>query len=235
MDKRYFIELTNRLYRLTFFFPQKEPLRYKIREVADEILANVTLILEGDVRERRESAFVVEGDIEILLTLLELAKSQNWTQAREIDRIVEDYDLIKKEVEDFNEFTRKKQKMHELPASGNHDVHSEGVQKGYRGETRHADSARHAKASAEESQHPSCHSEASAEESRRKPKKLNKRQEKILELLKKQEKIQVQDIQKVIPKTIKRTLRRDLGNLMEQGMLRREGSGKMTYYARIGH
>jgi len=210
MDKRYFIELTNRLYRLTFFFPQREPLRHKIREVADEILANLTIILEGDIRERRESAFVVEGDIEILMTLLELARSQNWTEAREIDKILEDYDLIKREVEDFNDFNRKKQKLKELPSSGVEE--KEKV----------------SEAPQEVKEPPK------EKKSAPKKKKLNERQEKILKLLEKKEKIQVQDVQEVIPGAIKRTVRRDLGSLVEQGFLKREGSGKTTYYARIG-
>ena len=38
IDKNLLIELTNTLYRLTLFFPKKEPLRYKMREVASDIL-----------------------------------------------------------------------------------------------------------------------------------------------------------------------------------------------------
>ncbi len=217
MDKRYFIELTNRLYRLTFFFPQREPLRHKIREVADEILSNLTIILEGDIRERRESAFVVEGDIEILLTLLELAKAQNWTEAREIDKIQEDYDLIKREVEDFNEFTRKKQKLEQLPSSSGMKE-----ERGEKGEERSP------------SPSPEKRPSPAREKTSPKKEKLNKRQEKVLKILEKREKIQVQDVQDEIPGTIKRTVRRDLGDLVNKGILKRVGSGKMTYYARIG-
>ena len=38
MDKDFLIQLTTELYRLTLLFPKKEPLRYKMRELADEIL-----------------------------------------------------------------------------------------------------------------------------------------------------------------------------------------------------
>ena len=40
MNKDFLIQLTNDLYKLTLLFPKKEPLRYKMRELADEILAN---------------------------------------------------------------------------------------------------------------------------------------------------------------------------------------------------
>ncbi len=39
MNKDYFIQLTQNLYKITLLFPKKEPLRYKMRELADDILA----------------------------------------------------------------------------------------------------------------------------------------------------------------------------------------------------
>ena len=39
MDKNTFIQLAKDAYRLTLLFPNREPLRYKIREVADDIVA----------------------------------------------------------------------------------------------------------------------------------------------------------------------------------------------------
>lgn len=40
MEKKFLLQITNELYRLTLLFPKKEPLRYKMRELADDILAN---------------------------------------------------------------------------------------------------------------------------------------------------------------------------------------------------
>jgi len=40
MNKENLTQITNELYRLTLLFPKKEPLRYKMRELADDILAN---------------------------------------------------------------------------------------------------------------------------------------------------------------------------------------------------
>ena len=37
MDKKYFIEITIKLYHLTSSFPEQEPLRKKIRELANKI------------------------------------------------------------------------------------------------------------------------------------------------------------------------------------------------------
>ncbi len=207
MDKRYFLELTNRLYGLSFFFPQKEPLRNKIREVADEILASLTIILEGENKERRESAFVVEGDIEILNTLLELAKSQNWVESREIDKIQEDYLKIKEEIVGFNSIIRQKEEKRE-------NVFQRAIE-------------------VEEKKPKSLVKRAVKDATTKKKAKLNKRQEKIIDLLKKREKMQVKDFQEVLP-TTKRTLRRDLSSLVDQRFVRRVGSGNATYYSKIG-
>ena len=54
MDKNSLIELTNKVYKLTLLFPKKEPLRYKIREVADDILAcsSVSKKLQEDLKSK---------------------------------------------------------------------------------------------------------------------------------------------------------------------------------------
>ncbi len=203
MDKRYFIELTNRLYRLTLLFPTKEALRHKIRGIADEILADLVIILEGEPKEKREAAFNVERNIEILDALFELAKKQDWVLKSEISEVQDEYLVIKREVEDFNNITRR-------------EIREE-----------------------EEKTLPAKITFPEVEEKERKmlPKKeeLNKRQEKILQIISEKGKVQVKDIQEILPKVTKRTLRRDLSILMEVSLIKRLGKGNGTYYVVIGH
>ena len=78
MDRDFLIQLTNNLYLLTLLFPKKEPLRYKIREVADEILVKPT-----------------EKNLEILDSFFEIAKSQNWVKAFDVLAIQKEYDNLK--------------------------------------------------------------------------------------------------------------------------------------------
>jgi hypothetical protein len=111
MDKLYFVDLTSKLYRLTFFFPQKEPLRDKIRETGDEILADVVVILEGEIEEKKKAAFKVEKNIKILDVLLELAKLQNWIEEDKIGVVQNNYLEIKREVEELNDITKRRMKM----------------------------------------------------------------------------------------------------------------------------
>jgi predicted HTH transcriptional regulator len=82
MEKDFLIKLTNNLYRLTLLFPKKEPLRYKMRELADDILVNLT-----------------EEKLEILNNFFEVAKSQNWVSPSNILEIQKEYDSLKGELE----------------------------------------------------------------------------------------------------------------------------------------
>lgn len=86
MDKIFLIKLTNGLYRLTLLFPKKEPLRYKMRELADEILANQT-----------------EEKLEILNSFFEVAKSQNWVSPSNVLEVQKEYDNLKEELKQSSE------------------------------------------------------------------------------------------------------------------------------------
>lgn len=153
MDKEELIELTNKLYKQTLLFPKKEPLRYKMREVADDILA-----------------FGREKDLEILKSYFKLAKLQNWVSYFDLLEIEEEYDRIKKDLP----------KVVRGPFSGTE--------------------------------------------------KLDDRKERILAILKEREKIQVGEVQKVLPEVSKRTLRRDFEFLLKQGIVERMGDKNDTFY-----
>jgi hypothetical protein len=87
MDKENLIKITNKLYKLTLLFPQKEPLKYKIREIADDILAD-------SVSNPKKGKEILK-DIEILNNFFEVAKFQNWVKIKDILEIQEEYGRIK--------------------------------------------------------------------------------------------------------------------------------------------
>ena len=99
MEKEPFIELTKGVYRLTLLFPKKEPLRYKMRELADEILANLILILRGNFHKSGNLVEEVERNLEVLDVYFEVAKDQNWVSPDEIFQIQKEYSNIKEEIE----------------------------------------------------------------------------------------------------------------------------------------
>ena len=84
MDKNNLIELTNKVYKLTVLFPKKEPLRYKIREVADDILAY------------NSSSKKLQENLGVLKKYFEVAKWQNWVSYFDILEIEKKYDKIEK-------------------------------------------------------------------------------------------------------------------------------------------
>ncbi len=96
MDKNYLIKLTSNLYRLTLLFPKKEPLRYKMRELADNTLANIALILEGSFHRSKDLFLEAEKDLEVLDDFFEVAKNQNWVSPENILSLQEEYRALER-------------------------------------------------------------------------------------------------------------------------------------------
>ena len=99
MEKEYFIQLTKGVYHLTLLFPKKEPLRYKMRELAVEILANLILILKGNFHKSGNLVAEIENDLEVFDIFFEIAKDQNWVSPEDVLEIQKEYSNIKEEIE----------------------------------------------------------------------------------------------------------------------------------------
>ena len=113
MDKEYFIQLTSNLYRLTLLFPKKEPLRYKIRGLTDDILANLISILKGDFHKSKNLIAETERNLEILDGFFEVAKAQNWVSPLDILEVQKEYSKIREEIEKVKE-TESTEKLEEV-------------------------------------------------------------------------------------------------------------------------
>ncbi len=236
MDKTYFVDLTNKLYRLTFFFPPKEPLRNRIRDMGDEILADVVIILEQEIEEKKEAAFRVERNIQILSTLLELSKFQNWIEEDKVKIVQDNYIAIKREVEEFNEFTRRKA----LQEGFSHKAlkQCDPPPKFYTPKDVLPKSNTPQKEVSAKKSNPSVREQIRiAQKGIKKDStsslKLNERQKKIIQVLGNKEKMQVKDFQQFFTGVTKRTLRRDLSNLTDQKEIKRIGQANLTFYQLI--
>ena len=102
MDKDFLIKLTNELYCLTLLFPRKEPLRYKMRELADEILAKP-----------------IEKNLEILNSFFEVAKSQNWVSPSNVLEIQQEYSKLKEALKSSFELSEAEPQNNGNPTSIN--------------------------------------------------------------------------------------------------------------------
>ncbi len=100
MDKEYLTKITNDLYRLTLLFPKKEPLRYKMRELADNVLSDLILVIEGDSKSR-DLINEIKKNIEPLDVFFEIAKGQNWVTPDTISELQDKFTVIREELEEF--------------------------------------------------------------------------------------------------------------------------------------
>lgn len=105
MDKDYLIKIlqtTNELYRITLLFPKKEPLRYKIRGFANDVLANfVSLPSEGSMPTRVTLVKESEKILEVINNFLEVAKTQNWVKPNDILNLQREYSKMREELAEF--------------------------------------------------------------------------------------------------------------------------------------
>jgi DNA-binding transcriptional ArsR family regulator len=100
MEKERIFYLTKEIYRLTLFFPKKEPLRYKIREIADEILA---FFLSFRNPHSSKDILKILPKFDVLDGFLEISLAQNWVRAEDLISLKREYfslrELLKKEIE----------------------------------------------------------------------------------------------------------------------------------------
>ena len=93
MDRSFLIQLTNEIYRLTLLFPKKEPLRYKMRELADDILFD--LISVPQKTYRGQTPVSLDGKLEVLDGFFEVAKNQNWIKPEDLLNLQKEYSKLK--------------------------------------------------------------------------------------------------------------------------------------------
>ena len=206
MNKEILIQLTKNLYRLTLLFPKKEPLRYKMRELADDILADLILssdrgsassVLAEDrplpkLKKKEEGANSIISQLEVLDSFFEVAKNQNWVSPHDILNLQEEYSKLKEEL---------KNRRSTPPLIKNTQVGPVQV------------------SSLNEQQQKILDSNPSTA-----------RQGKILEYLKEKGKTQVWEMKQIFPEVSKRTLRRDFEFLLKQGKIERIGERNETSY-----
>ncbi len=99
MQKEELIQLTNDLYRLTLLFPKKEPLRQKMRGLADDILAN-GLRLNLIFRQRLD--LDMGQDLEVLTGFFVVVQKQNWVSLSDLLKVSEGYANLKEELNRYS-------------------------------------------------------------------------------------------------------------------------------------
>jgi DNA-binding transcriptional ArsR family regulator len=203
-NRNYLLQLTNEVYRITLLFPKKEPLRYKMREVSNEILANfISLSEEDNTRRKISLAKKSHNKIKILDSFLNIARSQGWVRNSDLLSLQEEYGGLKDKIDNVDVIVGKVEEVNEVDA----------------GEAAHVPIT-------EVRESDILHEEEIDE----KGISLSGRQEKILKILKKKERAQVHEMKNYFPDISKRTLRRDLKELLENALIERKGKRSNTFY-----
>lgn len=97
INKENLINLTKKTYQLTLLFPKQEPLRRRIREAADDILAGIIMF-----QRNKNSTSLLNGYFEVIDSFLEVALNQNWTASGAISELKNSYAALKTEFEQNN-------------------------------------------------------------------------------------------------------------------------------------
>ncbi len=92
MEKDDIIKITLALYRVTEKFPEKEPLKFSIREEANEILAEFIM---GGGKSRSPGDILKK--IEVLQDYFKIAEKQNWVNSKNFFVLGKKYGEITKE------------------------------------------------------------------------------------------------------------------------------------------
>jgi len=214
MDKNRVVEITNELYRLTLLFPKKEPLRFQMRELADEILAYFVVCFSPD--SSPEDPAIVKNrsnQLEALDSFFEIAKAQNWVKKDDILNLQEEY---KKVIQELKESKQQEKQLSFAKAMEAQREKKEIVEQEVLPVqlTQGLDS-------------PLLPETPGLEQSKA---EVSDRQKRILDILKQKEGVQVWEVKDAFPDVSKRTLRRDFSKLLKDGLVERKGERNTTFY-----
>jgi DNA-binding transcriptional ArsR family regulator len=116
MDREYLIKLTVAVYKVTALFPEKEPLRYQIREKANQILVEL-LSTNPEINQPQQNQ-ILRG-IEALKIYFEIAKRQEWVNEKNLEILNKEYEIIAHQIKEI--FKKQAKKPQESPFSRKED------------------------------------------------------------------------------------------------------------------
>lgn len=235
--KENFLETTSAVYRVLNFLPESDPLKNKAKNKALEILENLTLVfnyngwvLLGDYlsQEALESAKKAKENISILESYLELAKLQGWISDINFLIIKKEYGEIKKELNEKIE--RLKPKLESIEAVSRapeiKKAQSSALLNEIEGKDILTDLPK-IKLKMENDRTEDLKVPYLIKETEN---GYTTRQVKILKIMALRPKTQVADIIKELPDVTKRTIRRDLDDLLKRGRVLRMGEFNQIFY-----
>ena len=214
MNRDFFIRLTFAVHRVADALPQTGQIAQEIRSAANEILADLLLLTNKEAtkpEKKREILLQLERQIDILLVYFDKAKKENWIHPENFSLLEVEYGKIRELFEIFR------------------DIQELGVENKV-GSTKEEKSETPKKEEAILRETPKFEKPLSLVGSESNPQPLTQRQRKIIEFLRAKENAQVWELQKILPEVTKRTLRRDLDELLQKNLVERKGVWNAVSY-----
>ena len=220
-----FLKITNAIYGILDFLPDTDPLKNKAKEKVLRILENLALVsgAEGWVSLKKEKASAeLLDDIEILLHYLDVGKNQGWIDAMNFLIITKEYRSLKAGIKVPRGVIRQSLEITESARNNEPLISLAPERLNNQLMIMEAPAANETPADGRNKNH-------SKNQSLLSPKALA-RQGKILKILNEREKTQVSDLIRELPNITKRTVRRDLDDLLKQGKIKRAGEWNQVFY-----
>lgn len=209
MDRSFFIRLTFAAHRVADAL-QEEEVKREIKNAADSVLVDLLLFSDKEnvpKEKKRDLIAQILKDMENLGASLDRAKQAGGVRAENFSVLETEYGKIRYMLQIF-----------------------EGVEEPI-AEARRTRPAARAK---EEIGAPAVtlpSGQAGGQEvPRQEQRGITERQRSILEFLKAKKKVQVWELQKILPQVTKRTLRRDLDDLLQMNIIERKGEWNAVFY-----
>jgi hypothetical protein len=230
-------ELSLAIYRLTKLFPENEVLANQIKELANEITADVLIAGAGG----GTIGVGIDLKIEKMIVYFQIAKEQSWTNPENFEALTKHYRWLKFYLRDYKEmvspFFQAPRQVQSEPVSvyagqkmaGLNTAANQAIQSG---SPVYAEPRSSQDQTAQRVEPLKNRIEAKPKTVKlAPPKELNARQKKIVDFLKKKNEAKMADLQGVFKNEVtERTLRNDLKDLVSQKLIKSQGEFKTRKY-----
>lgn len=228
MENDQYLKITNAVYSLLDLFPDGEPLKNKTKEKSLAVLDN--LIASGFLAgpEKEKTAAEAIDDIQILLSYLNLGNLRGFLSKINLIIVSEQYHKIIQDLKPIADALRQEQAVAVT-------IQESAFAKATADEGRKWNKISEllpvtSIAGKKEAPLKSAPSIVLAGANKRPKEKNNSRQEQIIKILGEKGKVQVADLKQIMPDVSKRTLRRDMDDLLKRQKVDRIGEWNQTFY-----
>lgn len=211
-------KISNALYIITSFFPDEEPLRLEIRKKTLLILSDISILRTKRGGKDVKVVAHISDHIGELMTLLTVARSANLVSPM-------NFDILEQELT----------KLASLGSGNTGPIFDNGYF-----DSGLLPQAEPTSQSSISSQHQSVpkqklvkHTPPVVSSSTPKKKEKRARREQIIDLLKQASDLTIKDISKHISGVSNKTIQRELGTLVDKGIVKKEGERRWTRYSLV--